>query len=397
MNNRDSIKQRFGIIGNNDLLNQAVDIAVQVAPTEVTVLINGENGTGKDVFSKIIHQLSLRKHKTFIAINCGAIPEGTIDSELFGHEKGSFTSAYESRKGYFEEANGGTIFLDEIAEMPLPTQSRLLRVLENGEFIRVGSSKIQKTDVRIVAATNKNLIEAIRENKFREDLYFRLNTVTIYVPPLRERKEDIEILFRYFAVQFAEKYSKKPIRLTPSSLQLLQKYHWPGNVRELRNFVEKITVLVPNEHLTDDDLYQYLPFSESTLPVISKLPVSYQNTYEQNPNHSIETEIVLKALIEIKREIQEVKNQLLELSIKSEENTFEKSKNFHSYSVPYNENKANELPMLDESLSLEKKEKDMIIRALNKFKSNRKKAAAELGISERTLYRKIKQYDLEQL
>lgn len=397
-NNRDSIKQRFGIIGNNDLLNQAVDIAVQVAPTEVTVLIHGENGTGKDVFSKIIHQLSLRKHKTFIAINCGAIPEGTIDSELFGHEKGSFTSAYESRKGYFEEANGGTIFLDEIAEMPLPTQSRLLRVLENGEFIRVGSSKIQKTDVRIVAATNKNLVESIRENKFREDLYFRLNTVTIYVPPLRERKEDIEILFRYFAVQFAEKYSKKPIRLTPSALQILQKYHWPGNVRELRNFVEKITVLVPNEQLTEEDLYQHLPFSENVLPVITHLPISYQNhNHFQQQNASMETEIILKALIEIKKEIQEVKNQILELSLKNNDWNSDSNKNGNSFTKVYNENPNHELPMLDESLSLEKKEKDLIIRALNKFKSNRKKAAAELGISERTLYRKIKQYDLEQL
>ncbi len=395
MNNRDSIKQRFGIIGNSDLLNQAVDIAVQVAPTEVTVLINGENGTGKDVFSKIIHQLSLRKHKTFIAINCGAIPEGTIDSELFGHEKGSFTSAYESRKGYFEEANGGTIFLDEIAEMPLPTQSRLLRVLENGEFIRVGSSKIQKTDVRIVAATNKNLVEAIRDNKFREDLYFRLNTVTIYVPPLRERKEDIEILFRYFAVQFAEKYSKKPIRLTPSTLQILQKYHWPGNVRELRNFVEKITVLIQKEHLIEEDLYQYLPFTENSLPIINQLPVTFQNTTYQPNNGSLETEIILKALIEIKREIQEVKNQIFELSLKSE--NLEGNNNGNSFQKIYNDNRINELPMLDESLSLEKKEKDMIVRALNKYKSNRKKAAAELGISERTLYRKIKQYDLEQL
>ncbi len=397
MNNRDSIKQRFGIIGNSDLLNQAVDIAVQVAPTEVTVLINGENGTGKDVFSKIIHQLSLRKHKTFIAINCGAIPEGTIDSELFGHEKGSFTSAYESRKGYFEEANGGSIFLDEIAEMPLPTQSRLLRVLENGEFIRVGSSKIQKTDVRIVAATNKNLIEAIRENKFREDLYFRLNTVTIYVPPLRERKEDIEILFRYFAVQFAEKYSKKPIRLTPSALQILQKYHWPGNVRELRNFVEKITVLIQNEQLTDDDLYQYLPFTENSFPVITQLPVSLNNSNFQQKNGSLETEIILKALIEIKKEIQEVKNQIFELSLKSEDLNLESNNHDNSFQKFYTDNKINELPMLDESLSLEKKEKDMIVRALHKYKSNRKKAAAELGISERTLYRKIKQYDLEQL
>lgn len=397
-NNRDSIKQRFGIIGSNDLLNQAVDIAVQVAPTEVTVLINGENGTGKDVFSKIIHQLSLRKHKTFIAINCGAIPEGTIDSELFGHEKGSFTSAYESRRGYFEEANGGTIFLDEIAEMPLPTQSRLLRVLENGEFIRVGSSKIQKTDVRIVAATNKNLVEAIRENKFREDLYFRLNTVTIYVPPLRERKEDIEILFRYFAVHFAEKYSKKPIRLTPSALQILQKYHWPGNVRELRNFVEKITVLVPNEQLTEDDLYQHLPFSDSILPVITHLPVSYQNSNNsQQQNASMETEIILKALIEIKKEIQEVKNQIFELSLRNGDWNSENNKNVNPSTKFYNDNRINEVPMLEESLSLEKKEKDMIIKALNKFKSNRKKAAAELGISERTLYRKIKQYDLEKL
>lgn len=393
MTQRDSIKQRFGIIGNSDLLNEAVDIAIQVAPTEVTVLINGENGTGKDVFSKIIHQLSLRKHKPFIAINCGAIPEGTIDSELFGHEKGSFTSAYESRKGYFEEVNGGTIFLDEIAEMPLATQSRLLRVLENGEFIRVGSSKIQKTDVRVVAATNKNLLEAIRDNKFREDLYFRLNTVTIFVPPLRERPEDIEILFRYFAVQFAEKYSKKPIRLTPSALQILQKYHWPGNVRELRNFVEKVSVLVPNDYLSDDDVFQNLPFKENILPVLNPFPVNYSNKNSYN-HPPLENEIILKALIEIKKEIQDVKNQIQELANKSHEQFSQPNYRNGSY---ISENKINELPMLDESLSLEKKEKDMIVRALTKYKSNRKKAASELGISERTLYRKIKQYDLEEL
>jgi transcriptional regulator with PAS, ATPase and Fis domain len=393
MNNVENIKQRFGIIGNSDLLNQAVEIAIQVAPTEVSVLIHGENGTGKDIFSKIIHQLSLRKHKTFIAINCGAIPEGTIDSELFGHEKGSFTSAYESRKGYFEEANGGTIFLDEIAEMPLATQSRLLRVLENGEFIRVGSSKIQKTDVRIIAATNKNLLQAIRENKFREDLYFRLNTVTIYVPPLRERIEDLEILFRYFAVHFAEKYNKKPIRLMPESLQLLQKYHWPGNIRELRNFVEKITVLLHSEHLTDDDVYTHLPFMENTLPPLTQLPISYSNG-NSSPKSSIENEIILKALIEIKKEIQDVKNQIHNLAFSRNETYKEKVSTVNGYASEYPKT---ELPMLDESLSLEKKEKDLIIRALNKYKNNRKKAASELGISERTLYRKIKQYDLEEL
>jgi transcriptional regulator with PAS, ATPase and Fis domain len=393
MNSVENIKQRFGIIGNSDLLNQAVEIAIQVAPTEVSVLIHGENGTGKDIFSKIIHQLSLRKHKTFIAINCGAIPEGTIDSELFGHEKGSFTSAYESRKGYFEEANGGTIFLDEIAEMPLATQSRLLRVLENGEFIRVGSSKIQKTDVRIIAATNKNLLQAIRENKFREDLYFRLNTVTIYVPPLRERIEDVEILFRYFAVHFAEKYNKKPIRLMPESLQLLQKYHWPGNIRELRNFVEKITVLLHSEHLTDDDVYTHLPFMENTLPALTQLPISYSNG-NSSPKSSIENEIILKALIEIKKEIQDVKNQIHNLTFSRNETYKEKVSTVNGYASEYPKT---ELPMLDESLSLEKKEKDLIIRALNKYKNNRKKAASELGISERTLYRKIKQYDLEEL
>ncbi len=394
MNHRDSIKQRFGIIGNNELLNQAVDIAIQVAPTEVTVLIYGENGTGKDVFSKIIHQLSLRKHKTFIAINCGAIPEGTIDSELFGHEKGSFTSAYESRKGYFEEANGGTIFLDEIAEMPLATQSRLLRVLENGEFIRVGSSKIQKTDVRIVAATNKNLLEAIRENKFREDLYFRLNTVTIYVPPLRERKEDIEVLFRYFAVHFAEKYSKKPLRLNESTLSILQKYHWPGNIRELRNFVEKLTVLTQNDQLTENDLYTHMPMTEKTLPVLTALPVSF-NPASKDHSSQLEIQVLLNALIDIKKEIQEVKKQIFELSNHSSNNHFVNGNRSMSYAEK--EDESIQIPMLEESLSLEKKEKDMIIRALSKYKSNRKKAAAELGISERTLYRKIKQYDLEQL
>lgn len=390
MNTREVIKQRFGIIGNSAQINQALEIAIQVAPTEVSVLVLGENGTGKDVFARIIHQLSKRKHKTFIAINCGAIPEGTIDSELFGHERGSFTSAYESRKGYFEEANGGTIFLDEIAEMPLPTQSRLLRVLESGEFIRVGSSKIQKTDVRIVAATNKNLIDAIHQNKFREDLYFRLNTVTIQVPPLKDRKEDLEILFRYFASLFAEKYQRKPIRLTAPALDILHKYHWPGNIRELRNFVEKVSVLIQHDDLQEQEVLEHLPFLDTPYPVVSKSPISFNPFHSQNNEININNEFLIKALLEIKKEIHEVKDLLTDY-ISHPTWNLEQSPPISNANSAY----FSSIPLIEEPLSIEKKEKDLIIKALNKFKNNRKKAAEELGISERTLYRKIKQFDIQ--
>ena len=452
---RAEIKQRFGIIGNNERLNTAIDIAVQVAPTEVTVLIFGENGTGKDVFSKIIHQLSPRKGKTFIAVNCGAIPEGTIDSELFGHEKGSFTSAHDSRKGYFEEANGGVIFLDEIAEMPMPTQARLLRVLENGEYLRVGSSKVQKTDVRIVAATNKNLIEAIRQGKFREDLYFRLNTVTIQVPPLRERGDDIELLFRFYANFFGDRYGRQPIMLTPSASPLLRSYHWPGNVREMRNFVEKLTVLVTGKEITAETLSNYLPRPDSQLPILSPQKRTYEHHSETNGFggqndwgagiNSNDNSLILQSLFELKKEVSEMKaviatllqHQLQHVSSATQvvPTTSPATPTTHlptpvggtppAFGSYPNSNKplfapapyemsnpagktGNTVNLKDhntievetaepvqEIFSLDDNEKNLIIRALSKHNHNRKKAAGELGISERTLYRKIRAYDLE--
>ncbi|MCZ2357543.1 MAG: sigma-54 dependent transcriptional regulator [Bacteroidia bacterium] len=394
----EQVKQRFSIIGENDRLLAAIEMAMQVAPTEVAVLVVGENGTGKDVFSKIIHQLGKRRLKPFIAINCGAIPEGTIDSELFGHEKGSFTSAYESRKGYFEEANGGVIFLDEIAEMPMATQSRLLRLLENGEFLRVGSSKVQKTDVRVVAATNKNLVEAIRLGKFREDLYFRLNAVTIQVPSLRERGKDIELLFRYFAHEFSSKYGREPVHLTPESIPSLLQYRWPGNIRELRNFVEKLTVILPNPEVDTFTLKQHLPSSNVFLPVsLSTPPAQDQFTHFADSNA-----ILIRMLFEIKQEISELR-KMISSQIRSNQNYEDDYPVSTIHSDPYLFNAESlgstqpipESRQLDESLSIEKKEKDLIVRALSKFKNNRKRAAAELGISERTLYRKLKSYGLE--
>jgi len=433
---RSEVKQRFGIIGNCDKLNTAIDVAVQVAPTEVTVLVYGENGTGKDVFSKIIHQLGNRKGKTFIAVNCGAIPEGTIDSELFGHEKGSFTSAYESRKGYFEEANGGVIFLDEIAEMPMPTQARLLRVLENGEYLKVGSSKVQKTDVRIVAATNKNLIEAIRQGKFREDLYFRLNTITINVPPLRERGEDIELLFRYFAHYFGDRYGRQPVSLTPSAKAILNGYHWPGNVREMRNFAEKLTVLVPEKEITPEVLSQYLPRPESQLPILSTQQRNY--SYEQNSSYakngginSEDNSLILQALFELKKDISDMKtvmatllqhqlqqvttvgvtpvspvvNPHINTPVVSSPQTFGTYPNKTVFSGHLEVNtpvsvaehtiEVETAEPIHETFSLDDNEKNLIVKALTKYSHNRKKAAQELGISERTLYRKIRAYDLE--
>ena len=403
-----TVKQKFGIVGNSTSLNHAIEVAIQVAPTDMSVLISGESGSGKESFSKIIHSMSKRKHGQFIAVNCGAIPEGTIDSELFGHEKGSFTGANESRKGYFEVTNSGTIFLDEIGEMPLSTQSRLLRIIENGEFIKVGSSKVLKTDVRIIAATNIKLEEAVKNKKFREDLYYRLNTVPIIVPPLRERGEDITLLFRKFASDFSDKNKMVPIRLNNSAKNEIIKYRFPGNIRELKNLAEQISILEINREINKETLKKYLP-NNSNLPII-------QNSFlknENNDNYS-ERDLLYKILFDVKNDVNELKkliNSILSknskievsenqkkllttnsLNINSNELTVE-NKNLkekeNAYQVVteiYNEN---------ESLSIEKKEKELIIKALLKNKNKRKSAAKDLGISERTLYRKIKHYNLE--
>jgi transcriptional regulator with PAS, ATPase and Fis domain len=411
-----SVKQRFGIIGNSPLLNHAVRVAMQVAPTDMSVLITGESGSGKESFSKIIHHLSPRKHGQFIAINCGSIPEGTIDSELFGHEKGSFTGAHEARKGYFEVTNGGTIFLDEIGEMPLGTQARLLRVLENGEFIKVGSSKVQKTDVRVVAATNVNLMRNVEEGKFREDLYYRLSTVPIFVPPLRERGKDIELLFRKFASDFAEKYKVKPITLTEEAKDLLLQYRFPGNIRQLKNLVEQISVLSTDEKEINGEVFQrYLP-KETTLPAL------YHNASREKEGLS-ERDILYKVLFEMKKDVTDLKKIVLDM-LNGQGRAGELVKeNPHLFSDIHSENNgpAKEPVVLnipaqqgmpseenaedvhditheteDDSLSIEKKEKELIIRALRKNNNRRKYAARDLGISERTLYRKIKQYELEE-
>ncbi|MGC3946610.1 MAG: sigma-54 dependent transcriptional regulator [Chryseolinea sp.] len=408
-----TVKQRFGIIGNSPLLNNAVSVAMQVAPTDMSVLITGESGSGKESFSKIIHHLSARKHGQFIAINCGSIPEGTIDSELFGHEKGSFTGAHEARKGYFEVTNGGTIFLDEIGEMPLGTQARLLRVLENGEFIKVGSSKVQKTDVRVVAATNVNLMRNVEDGKFREDLYYRLSTVPIYVPPLRERGKDIELLFRKFASDFAEKYKVKPIALTDEAKELLLQYRFPGNIRQLKNLVEQISVLSnDNKEISLDRLRQYLP-KENTLPALYK-------TAAGDGDGLSERDILYKVLFDMKKDFNELKKLVLDSYanpgkasqlVKDHASLFEgvddvsdEEQSPMVLNLSPNENRhhehAEEVHDIsheaeDDSLSIEKKEKELIIRALRKNSNKRKYAARDLGISERTLYRKIKQYDLE--
>ncbi|MFK7924563.1 MAG: sigma-54 interaction domain-containing protein [Bacteroidia bacterium] len=402
------IKQRYGIIGNCREINMAVEIAMQVAPTEVSVLVYGENGTGKDVFSRIIHDNSKRKHKSFIAINTGAIPEGTLDSELFGHERGSFTSAYESRKGYFEEVDGGTIFLDEIGEMPLATQARLLRLLESGDYLRVGSSKPQKSDVRVIAATNRNLVEMIRNGRFREDLYFRLNTVTIQVPPLRERQEDIELLFNYFALEFGEKYKRDPIILEDSAIDLLYKYRWPGNVRELRNLVEKLTVLVKGEWVSATVLQKNLLIQESYLPSIIPRPAGNVLEDANGKLEGKDHEVLLKLI----DEVSELKRMVAYLGLKDQQRQggavyqdsdleYPETDNFEpGYHEPEILQVGQPMrrpapPLLEESLNLEKKERELIIKALTKHNNNRKKAATELGISERTLYRKINNYDIE--
>jgi transcriptional regulator with PAS, ATPase and Fis domain len=426
-NHLSSIKARFGIIGNAPALLRAISVAEQVAATDMTVLITGESGSGKESFSKIIHSLSKRKHGAFIAVNCGAIPEGTIDSELFGHEKGSFTGAIEARKGYFEVTDGGTIFLDEIAEMPLGTQARLLRVLENGEFLRVGSSKVQRTNTRVVAATNLNLQNAIEKGKFREDLFYRLSTVPIYVPPLRERGGDIELLFRKFTTDFSESHRVKPISLTNEAKNLLQKQRFPGNIRQLKNLAEQISVLEIGDRIVDEERLQYyLDFNE---PKLNSTVV--KGDYFQNSEGINEREILYKILFDLKKDVTELKKILLKLiesgnsnaydilsenmsifeDIKENDDDHIRNKalpthqnenttnlNIHSESLLSESEDAQFEEIItnpDVTLSLEKQEKEIIIRALKKNKNKRKYAAKDLGISERTLYRKIKQYDLE--
>ncbi|WP_236587831.1 sigma-54 interaction domain-containing protein [Marivirga aurantiaca] len=415
-----TIKNRFGIIGNSNQLNYAIKVAMQVAPTDMTVLITGESGVGKESFSKIIHQLSVRKHGQFIAVNCGAIPEGTIDSELFGHEKGSFTGAYDARKGYFEVTDGGTIFLDEIGEMPLPTQSRLLRVLENGEFIRVGSSKVNKTNVRVVAATNVNLIKAVEKGKFREDLYYRLNTVPIFVPPLRERGNDVELLFRKFSSDFAEKYGMTPIKLTDDAKNVLVGYRYPGNIRQLKNIAEQISLLEIEREINAEILMKYLPQEGNMMPAL------YHNQGEKGSDKEnfSERDILYKILFDMRNDVEELKKLVHRVLknenygdeiIKDHEELFEmrhnEFKSDNNDSAPYllsakkeeEENNNYDLEDVqdaeheieDDSLSLEKQEKEMIHKALVKNNNKRKYAAQDLGISERTLYRKIKQYDLQ--
>lgn len=406
MENLQAIKQRFGIIGNDIQLNRALEKAVRVAPTDISVLVTGESGVGKENIPKIIHQLSHRKHAKYIAVNCGAIPEGTIDSELFGHEKGAFTGATSTRKGYFEVADGGTIFLDEVGELPLTTQVRLLRVLENGEFIKVGSSQVQKTNVRIVAATNIEMQEAIAKEKFREDLYYRLSTIEIHLPALRERNEDIHLLFRKFAADFAQKYRMPTIRLDENATHLLLNYRFPGNIRQLRNIAEQISVVEENRMITGEKLSQYLPNYSGNLPaVIGK-------TTDKN-DFSTERDIMYKILFDMRNDINDLKKLTLDLmqngnseKVQAENHQLiekiyqEQNQEVHPVEVvqiPEQTSQSNydfvEAIEEDENLSLQEKEVEMIKRSLEKHKK-RKLAAKELGISERTLYRKIKQYNL---
>lgn len=386
------IKQRFGIIGNSPGLNRAIDVALQVAPTDLSVLITGESGVGKETFPQIIHQNSPRKHGQYIAVNCGAIPEGTIDSELFGHEKGSFTGALADRKGYFEVADGGTIFLDEVGELPIPTQARLLRVLETGEFIKVGSSKVLKTNVRIVAATNVNLIQAVADGKFREDLYYRLNTVPIQIPPLRERPDDIILLFRKFAGDCAEKYRMPPVRLDDEARQLLTSYRWPGNVRELKNITERISVIEENRDITADVLRLYLPDLN-----VEKYPVLVKKQDNDQKFFNSEREKLYQVLFDMKKDVNDLKKLVhdimggkMPMPVADETPYAHPIRPVHS--APIQEAEAVEE---EETLSLEEVEKEMIRKALEKHNGRRKNAAADLKISERTLYRKIKEYNLE--
>ena len=386
------VKQRFGIIGNSMQLNQAIDVALQVAPTDISVFVYGESGTGKENIPKIIHQNSKRKHSNYVAVNCGAIPEGTIDSELFGHEKGAFTGAHESRKGYFEVANEGTIFLDEVAELPLSTQVRLLRVLESGEFMKVGSSKIQRTDVRIVAATNVNVQEALRKGKFREDLFYRLNTISIQIPSLRNRKEDICLLFKKFASDFADKYNTPPIRLSENAMDLLSNYPWPGNIRQLKNFVAQISVIEQERNISSETLNNYIPHEELS----EKVPVLFEK--EKSEEFS-EREILYKVLFDMKKDLTELKKVTFDLIQKEGETEGTSSKIFDELDSGNNvtiltNQKNTETIDIPQNLSLFEQEKMLIEKALEKYKGKRKDAAKELGISERTLYRKIKEFNL---
>ncbi len=425
MENVQAIKQRFELIGNNPKFNRALEKATQVAPTDISVLVTGESGVGKESIPKIIHSLSHRKHAKYIAVNCGAIPEGTIDSELFGHEKGAFTGATQTRSGYFEVADGGTIFLDEVGELPLTTQVRLLRVLENGEFLKVGSSKVQKTDVRIVAATNINMFEAIKKEKFREDLYYRLSTVEISLPPLRERQNDIHLLFRKFASDFGQKYKMPTIRLTEDAIDLLLKFRWPGNVRQLRNIAEQLSVLEENRTVSAATLNSYLPANAQ----VSNLPAVVEGNQKQS-DFSNEREILYKVLFDMKSDLHDLKKLTLELlknndtdKVQEENQTLIQKIYGNGEAEHPQEPKETEVlhlpePMVhhetpevvrqepgdryhfaeeieeEETLSLQEKEIELIKKALERNRGKRKAAAAELGISERTLYRKIKQYDL---
>ncbi|MCX6265331.1 MAG: sigma-54 dependent transcriptional regulator [Bacteroidetes bacterium] len=416
-----SIKNRFGIIGNSPALNHALSTAIQVAATDLTVLIVGESGVGKEVFSQIIHALSARKHNPFIAVNCGAIPEGTIDSELFGHEKGAFTGAVESRKGYFETVNGGTIFMDEIGEMPLGTQARLLRVLETGEYIRVGSSKVQKTDVRVIAATNRELLDFTRTGKFREDLYYRLSTVPIRVPSLRDRKEDISLLFRKFAVDFAERYKTAPVQLEEEAKHLLINHNWQGNVRELKNIAEQISVLSLHQFISGAEMKKFLPENNtSRLPMLS-------STASSAGEFANEREILYKLFFDMKKEVTEIKKMFLEIlqnptlqgsAIKEArerlmgdmqqitEPTMVTNVNTNAtmlspaaishQPVLLHEDDIHQHVEVEESLNIMDKEKELILKALKKHKGKRRDASTDLGISERTLYRKLKEYDIEE-
>ena len=415
-----SIKQRFGIIGNDKGLNRAIEKAIQVAPTDISVLVTGESGVGKEVVPKIIHQLSHRKHGKYIAVNCGAIPEGTIDSELFGHEKGAFTGATQTRAGYFEVADGGTIFLDEVGELPLTTQVRLLRVLENGEFIKVGSSKVQKTDVRIVAATNVNMFEAIEKEKFREDLYYRLSTIEIHIPALRKRKDDIHLLFRKFSSDFALKYKMPTIRLDDNAVQLLQNYRWSGNIRQLRNVAEQISVLESSRLIDASTIKTYLPNFGNQLPAVI-------NKEKAEGDFSTEREILYKVLFDMKSDLNDLKKLTMEL-MQNDNYKDVQEKNEHLIQKIYNDQSSNntsqeeevlalsghstnepsieivdskekfdfieDVEEEEETLSLHDKEIELIKKSLERHNGKRKLAADELGISERTLYRKIKQYDL---
>lgn len=412
MENLQVVKQRFGIIGNDTLLNRALEKSIRVSPTDISVLVTGESGVGKESIPKIIHQLSHRKHAKYIAVNCGAIPEGTIDSELFGHEKGAFTGATSARKGYFEVTDGGTIFLDEVGELPLTTQVRLLRVLENGEFIKVGSSQVQKTNVRIVAATNLQMENAIQKGKFREDLYYRLSTIEISLPPLRERKEDIHLLFRKFAADFAQKYSMPTIRLADEAVKLLTNYRFPGNIRQLRNIAEQISVVEENRLITPEKLIQYLPNNRGNLPAVIGNPSSSTSDFAN------ERDIMYKILFDMRNDINDLKKLTLDImksgnidEIKEENHQLiekiyqeqrpAESGNVEVLQIPQtasieNQNRYDYIETIeeDESLSLQDKEVEMIKKSLEKNNNKRKLAAQELGISERTLYRKIKQYDL---